>query len=296
MPCFSPLSAFQLDSGEVVFVERGRIKRPLFLPCGQCVGCKLKRSRDWAIRCVHEAQLHETNSFITLTYDDDHLPHDLSLHYRHFQLFMKRLRKDFAGRSVRFYMCGEYGEDFQRPHFHAILFNCFFTDRKVCGKLGSGANLYVSERLQSLWPYGYSSVGDVSFDSAAYVARYCMKKITGPNALSHYERVNWATGEITQATPEFSRMSLKPGIAASWFAKYRSDVFENDYVIMQGKKLPPPRYYDKLLKEAEDFSSDYLEFLRYQKAQRIAPDNTPERLAVRERVAKAALKLKTRSL
>jgi len=302
MACFHPIAAYQLDSGEVVFVERGRIKRPLFLPCGQCVGCRLERSRQWAVRCMHEAQMYDNNIFVTLTYDDDHLPTNSSLNYRHFQLFMKRLRKDFSGRSVRFYMCGEYGEDFQRPHFHACLFNCFFTDRKIQGKLPSGASLYVSERLERLWPFGFSSIGDVTFESAAYVARYCMKKVTGRNADAHYERVDWATGEIIQVEPEFSRMSLKPGIGADFFAKYRDDIYTRspdgvkDMVVMRGKVMKPPRYYDKLLEKASDFSSDYVEFLRYKKAQMFGDDNSPERLVVREKCAEAALKLKVRSL
>lgn len=302
MACFHPIAAYQLDSGDIVFVERGRIKRPLFLPCGQCIGCRLERSRQWAVRCMHEAQLHENNIFVTLTYDDDHIPTDFSLNYRHFQLFMKRLRKDFSGRNVRFYMCGEYGEDFQRPHFHACLFNCFFTDRKMQAKLSSGATLWRSERLSELWPFGFASIGDVTFESAAYVARYCMKKVTGPNAEAHYERVNWATGEIIRVEPEFNRMSLKPGIGAEWFKRYRNDVYtssvdgEKDFVIVRGKKVKPPRYYDKLLEKATDFSSDYVEYLRYKKAQKFGEENTPARLAVREKVAEATLKTKVRSL
>lgn len=302
MPCFHPISAFQLESGEVVFVEKGRIKRPLSLPCGQCVGCRLERSRQWAVRCLHEAQLHEFNVFVTLTYDDDHLPTNNSLDYRHYQLFMKRLRKDFSGRKVRFYMCGEYGEQFQRPHFHALLFNCFFTDRKQYTKLPSGSWLYSSERLSELWPYGFSSIGDVTFESAAYISRYCMKKVTGPAAQAHYERVDWATGELYSVTPEFNKMSLKPGIGAEWFRKYRSEVYTNnidgtkDFVVVRGVKMKPPRYYDNLLKSAEDFSSDYVEFLRQKKAAKHLEDNTPERLAVREECAKARLSTKLRIL
>lgn len=308
MACFHPISAFQTESGEIVFVERGRIRRPLFLPCGQCIGCRLERSRQWAVRCMHEAQLHDSNIFVTLTYNDDNLPTDLSLNYRHYQLFMKRLRKDFAGRNVRFYMCGEYGEDFQRPHFHACLFNCFFTDRKLYSNLASGAKLYTSERLSELWPYGFSSIGDVTFESAAYVARYCMKKVTGPAAVAHYERVNYATGEVCSVEPEFTRMSLKPGIGADWFKRYRSDVFGSkkefgddasgvrDYVIVRGMKMKPPRYYDNMLKSAEDFSSDYVEFLRQQKAASLGDENTPERLAVREKCVEASLQRKVRVL
>ena len=131
MPCFHPLDAWQCSNGDVVFTDnlaRNDVIRRLALPCGRCVGCRLERSRQWAVRCMHEASMHMFNSFVTLTYDDDHLPEYNSLNYKHFQDFMKRLRKSHNG--VRFYMCGEYGEDFSRPHYHALLFNCFFLTEK----------------------------------------------------------------------------------------------------------------------------------------------------------------------
>ena len=155
----------------------------LQVPCGQCVGCRLERSRQWALRCVHEASLHKENCFITLTYNDEHLPEHGHLIYRDFQLFMKRLRKR-TGVRVRFYMCGEYGENFGRPHFHACLFGYNFPDL-VRWKAGK-STLYRSKLLESLWTDGYSSVGEVSFESAAYVARYILKKVTGDDAEAHY--------------------------------------------------------------------------------------------------------------
>lgn len=298
MACFHPLSAWQLVDGSIVFAERGNVLRSLTLPCGQCVGCRLERSRQWAVRCFHESQLHDFNSFITLTYDDSHLPPNGSLVYRDFQLFMKLLRKSRAPNPVRFFMCGEYGETFFRPHFHACLFNVFFSDRRLLKRLPSGSNLYRSPELESLWTNGFSSIGDVTFESAAYVARYCLKKVTGPSASSHYTRVDSDTGEIYNITPEFTRMSLKPGIGANWFRRYRSDVFndDKDFVVVRGVKMKPPRYYDNLLKDASDFTSDYVEFMRQQKAQNAAADNTPERLAVREVVTRSRLTFKKRVL
>lgn len=298
MACFHPLSAWQLVDGSIVFAERGNVLRSLTLPCGQCVGCRLERSRQWAVRCFHESQLHDFNSFITLTYDDSHLPPNGSLVYRDFQLFMKLLRKSRAPNPVRFFMCGEYGETFFRPHFHACLFNVFFSDRRLLKRLPSGSNLYRSPELESLWTKGFSSIGDVTFESAAYVARYCLKKVTGPSASSHYTRVDSDTGEIYNITPEFTRMSLKPGIGANWFRRYRSDVFndDKDFVVVRGVKMKPPRYYDNLLKDASDFTSDYVEFMRQQKAQNAAADNTPERLAVREVVTRSRLTFKKRVL
>ena len=131
MACYKPLRAWQCANGDVVFAELGRfdITRQLDLPCGQCVGCRLERSRQWAMRCLHEAKMHDRNCFVTLTYNNDNVPADRSLNYRDFQLFMKRLRFHFRGVPIRFYMCGEYGEDFGRPHFHACLFGLDFPDK-----------------------------------------------------------------------------------------------------------------------------------------------------------------------
>lgn len=294
MACFHPLDAWQLETGEVVFAERGNVRRSLTLPCGQCIGCRLERSRQWAVRCMHESQMHELSSFVTLTYDDEHLPVHGSLRYRDFQLFMKRLRKRVG--PVRFYMCGEYGEKRWRPHFHALLFGCFFEDRERWRESASGFPLYRSKVLESLWDLGTCEVGDVSFDSAAYVARYCMKKITGPNSDAHYERMDPATGELFWLEREFTRMSLKPGIGFKWFERFRSDVFTEDHVVVNGMKCKPPRYYDRLLALAPDSRSDEIEFSRYEKAMRCVDDCTVDRLRAREVVTRARLSFKVRSL
>lgn len=294
MPCFHPIKAWQRESGEIVFSESGRIARSLNLPCSQCVGCRLERSRQWAVRCMHEASLYSLNCFITLTYDDEHVPENGSLDYRHFQLFLKRLRKNVG--KVRFYMCGEYGDLNNRPHFHACLFGVDFDDKVLFRKLESGSCLYTSEKLSKLWPYGYSTIGDVTFDSAAYVARYVMKKVTGSGASAHYTVLNPETGELTELTPEFCRMSLKPGIGAGWFKKWKTDVYPHDYVIVNGVKAKPPRFYDKLLEREDPFAAEALQADRYKKAEPFLEDGSPERLAVREKVTKARVALKKRAL
>lgn len=293
MACFSPLRAFQTEGGEIVFVERGAIKRPLTLPCGQCIGCRLERSRQWAMRCMHEASLHAENSFVTLTYSDEHVPDDYSLRYRDFQLFMKRLRKEYG--KVRFYMCGEYGERLYRPHFHACLFGCGFPDRDVYLSSDSGSTVYRSASLERLWPFGFSSIGDVTFESAAYVARYVLKKVTGQAAEDHYMRVLEETGELVSVVPEFTHMSLKPGIGAEFYRKFRSDMYPRDYVVVNGQKVKPPKFYDRLEKEDDQRAAE-LELLRYMKSFEYDGDGTPERLAVREKVTRARLAFKKRSL
>lgn len=293
MACFSPLSAYQTEAGEIVFAERGKIRRHLTLPCGQCIGCRLERSRQWAVRCMHESQLHEHNSFVTLTYADDKLPRHGGLVYRDFQLFMKRLRKRRTSK-VRFFMAGEYGELYQRPHYHACLFGAWFPDRQPLKSLPSGSMIYRSKELEDLWPDGYSSVGDVTFESAAYVARYVMKKITGPAAESHYRRLDPETGELVSVSPEFCRMSLRKGIGAGWIERYASDVWPHDYVVAAGNKMKVPRYYAEFLSSQNPFLAEALEADRYQRSLACAEDSSPARLAVREQVTKARLQFKKR--
>ena len=302
MACFHPLKAFQRADGEVVFVEDRRCVRALDLPCGQCVGCRLERSRQWAVRCVHEASMHVDSSFVTLTYDDERLS-SMSLVYRDFQLFMKRLRKakgffdvDLWHWCPRFYMAGEYGDQFKRPHFHALLFGCFFPDREFLRSMPSGARLYRSGELERLWPFGFSSVGDVTFESAAYVARYVMKKITGDAAAEAYEAVDGMTGEIVERLPEFNHMSLKPGIGALWFDRYRREVFERDYCVINGVKVQPPRAYKKRLAQVDLESAEFVAYGRSLRAEKFAEDGTPERLKVREAVSRARLSFKRRIL
>jgi hypothetical protein len=297
MACFHPLQAYQTSDGSIIFSERkGDVVRSLSLPCGQCWGCRLERSRQWAVRCMHEASLHEQNCFITLTYDNDHCPSDRSLNYGDFQRFMKRFRKRFKGSTIRFYMAGEYGEKFERPHFHACIFGFNFPDLTVWKRTPSGALIYRSKSLEDLWPFGYSSVGDVTFESAAYVARYVMKKRTGKVAGDHYETTDMETGEIKDRVPEFNRMSLKPGIGADWFKRFHSDVYPHDRVIVNGRETRPPKFYDK--KFAEQFPEEFeqLQFQRFVDAVDRFEDNTDERLAVKEQVTIARTRQLSRAI
>lgn len=294
MPCYHLIDAWQLETGKIVFAERGKVRRALRLPCGQCVGCRLERSRQWAVRCMHESSLHLQNCFVTLTYDDDHLPDYGSLFYRDFQLFMKRLRKR-CGRA-RFYMAGEYGAVSFRPHFHACIFGVDFSDRVLFKSVASGFKLYTSAVLAELWSFGFSSVGDVSFESAAYVARYLMKKVTGPASDSYYSRVSLATGEIFSLTPEFCHMSLKPGIGRMWIERYLDEVVVHDGVVVRGRKCRVPKYYDKYLRMVAPFSADDVEYRRYLESLDFAGESSDARCAVREEVAVARLGFKKRSL
>jgi len=267
---------------------------PVEIPCGQCIGCRLERSRQWAIRCAHEAQLHDENSFITLTYSDGHLPDHRGLVLADFQKFLKRLRKSLD-QKIRFYHCGEYGEIHGRPHYHAILFGCSFPDKKAW-KTSNEETLYRSRSLEKLWPYGYSSIGNVSFRSAAYVARYILKKVTGNDAEAHYQWVDPDTGEVHQRAPEYTTMSRRPGIGTGWFKKFADDVYPSDEVIMEGKRMRPPKFYDGLYEIQSPAEHKKIKRQRKADAAKHSDDQTPERLQVRCQVQISQIKLLPRKV
>jgi len=231
--------------------------------------------------------MHPRNIFITLTYDNQHLPEDRSLDYRHYQLFMKRLRKKY-GEQIRFYMAGEYGETFGRPHYHACMFNFDLEDKKLW-KIERNNPLYTSQSLTDLWGMGFTSVGGVTFQSAAYVARYIMKKITGDAAADHYEWMDPETGEFHQRKPEFTNMSRRPGIASAWFSKYMSDVFPSDFVVINGKKVNPPKFYTNQYELLYPDEVGRLKLLRKKKAAKQAANNTPARLKVRKKIMESKI-------
>lgn len=255
MPCLAPLSAWryqsrQANTSTITFDHHeaaANPSQPLQIPCGQCMACRLERSRQWAVRCLHESSLHEANSFVTLTYANEHLPPNLSLDVRPFQLFMKRLRKQ-TGAKIRFFACGEYGEKYGRPHYHACLFGYDFADKKIHSENHRQEPLFTSSLLDSVWQQGHCLIGSVTFDSAAYVARYVTKKITGPAAAAHY-------GE---RRPEFTLMSRRPGIGQAWLHKFKTDVYPHDLVLVNGKRTKPPRYYDTWLENTDPLAYEAL--------------------------------------
>ncbi len=263
MPCYTPLKGYQSKDQtangkrKLVFTSRtGYYDKPIDVPCGQCIGCKLERSRMWAVRIKHESSLSKDNCFLTLTYDDQHLPADYSVDLRHFQLFMKRLRKHYNDKKIRYYHCGEYGETTRRPHYHVALFAHDFEDKTPLPRPGKDHPLYTSEILTLLWPYGLHSIGELTFESAAYIARYCTKKVTGEKSKIHYTYTHPLTGEIIKQTPEYASMSCKPGIGYAWFQKYGTETYNTDSIKMNGKLVKPPKYYD--LKFAEENPAEYL--------------------------------------
>jgi hypothetical protein len=301
MPCYHPLKGYRArsrnPSGKYSLVfspSQGYIDQSITVPCGGCIGCRLDYSRNWAIRCMHEAEMHMENCFITLTYNKKSLPEGGTLKKTDFQKFMKRLRKKY-GPDIRYFHCGEYGEKLGRPHYHALLFNFNFSDRYLW-RVQNGNNIYRSESLEKLWPFGFCEIGSVTFESAAYVARYVVKKVKGQAAKDHYQRINKETGEVIELTPEYVTMSRRPGIGRDWIDKYKNDVYPHDFVVVNdGKQWKPPRYYDQTLSDDEIFS---IKARRSYGAK--SPSNefncTTDRRLVREMVKKEQIKHLTRSL
>lgn len=231
-------------------------KELVTLPCGQCIGCRIDRSRQWANRCMLELQYHDSAYFATLTYDDFHVPKSyyadpatgealtsFTLCKRDFQLFMKRLRKKFSDDTIRFFACGEYGGQTHRPHYHVILFGLHLFDLQIYKRASLGDEHYTyynSPSFQECWPAGYAVLGEVNWQTCAYTARYVTKKLTGKES-AFYTQFN--------LTPEFSDMSRRPGIARQYFDDH-PDLYEHSFINIStpkgGKKFKPPRYYDRL--------------------------------------------------
>lgn len=301
MPCYSPLTAYYgKDRGRTgkrgITFQRSRSLSglPLKLPCGQCIGCRLERARQWAVRCMHEKRMWKVNCFVTLTYGNNDLPVGGTLVKRDLQLFMKRLRKAH-GEDIRFYACGEYGELNQRPHYHVLLFNFDFADKVEIGCNRRGDKYYASGELSELWKLGHSLLGEVTFDSAAYVARYIMKKVTGERADEHYS-VYDSDGVVHDRLPEFTVMSRRPGIGSSYYESYGDEVRNNDDVVMGGRRVRVPRFYDNRTERVDPECLVELKQKRKRAAVLVRADNTVERLRVREQVALLKLEQKERSL
>lgn len=237
------------------------------------------------IRLVGESKCHVNNSFVTLTYSDEHYPPDGGLDYRHVQLFFKRLR--LAVGAFRFFVAGEYGEETGRCHWHALLFGVHFSDRVRYSSLYRESDiLYTSRVLDSAWKLGECKIGDVNYATARYVAKYCLKDYRGALDSGEFDRVHLATGEIVRVRPPFARMSLRPGIGFPWLEKYWQEVICHDGVVVNGKLKRIPKFYmskmDTWFKDMDSY-----EFERMKKALEFPEERTPERLAVRETVAAA---------
>ena len=290
MPCFHPRKLYSNPKSTTGYSFHPPtysdiyIKNPphIIVTCKQCTGCRSEYSRQWAMRIQCEHELLNNSSFITLTYNNENLPKNKTLVKKHFQDFMKRLRKHYSPQKIRFFHCGEYGEkNGKRPHYHAILFNCSFNDAK---QLPNYKLLKQSAQLTKIWGKGHASIGEVTFQSAAYVAGYVQKKINGKQKEAHYAIIDKTTGEYHgQLQQEYSTMSRKPGIAGDWFTKFKTDVYPSDNFHINGHECSPPKYFDYLL-ELED--KEQLDLLKQKRKQEM---KSTEHLRTSEALAQAKL-------
>ena len=298
MSCYKPLNAYfskrinKNGKRDVTFRKsEGYLDMPVQIACGRCIGCRLETSRQWAVRCVHESQNHKQNSFLTLTYSEEHLPEYGSLNKEHVQKFIKRLRKKFHMKSLRYLYCGEYGENLSRPHYHLCLFGLDFSqDRKLYKRNFQEDRLYNSEILNQLWPYGHAVIGDLTYQSAAYVARYVTKKVKGDLQAEKYgEKIDPETGELTLLrTPEFAEASRRPALGRDWFFENYRQVYPNDFVVVNKRKQKPPKYYDFLLESHDPELYAQVKYNR-KRSMESAQDTRPEeydpyRLATKEEI------------
>lgn len=267
---------------------------PMLIPCGKCVACLQARARQWAIRCVHESKSHTENCFITLTYDGARLPDNGSLVVRHVQLFLKRLRKKNKEKKIKYFHCGEYGRKFHRPHYHVLLFGHAFKDQIFWKKINDN-NLYISKELSDAWQLGFASIGALTAASAAYVARYVLKKKFGEIAVEHYTKIDKSTGEVLERKPEYITMSRRPGIGSAFLEKFKHEIYPDDFIIIDGKKLKPPRYYDKKFEAEHKEVYEDVRASRLKKHIMFQDDQTWERRQVRDKVARAKQKQYKRS-
>lgn len=271
MPCYSPMtgykSRFVNPSGKrsITFNRSlGYVDMQMTVPCGKCIGCLLERSRQWAVRCMHEASLYQNNCSITLTYNDENLPENGSLDIRHVQNFFKAFRREQG--KVRYFLCGEYGENYYRPHYHILLFGYDFQDKQLRRVTPQGNRVYTSDILAKLWKFGFHEIGNLSYESAAYAARYCMKKVLGKDAEKFYESLG--------KKPEFTTMSK--GIGREHAEKYLDSIYHEDCVVIKGKKQKPPKYYDKILEEIDKNKFDMIKLNRNIAMQQMQEKNPAE--------------------
>lgn len=283
MQCFKPVS-----------IDVKGYPSGLTVPCGKCMGCRIAKRREWSVRIMHELSTNQSKgSFITLTYKDELLPISNSLVKRDLQLFWKRLRKYYPGKKIRYYACGEYGEQNKRPHYHAIVFGLDLADLEA----RKTKNRLVSHVINDLWVLGYNVVGTVTIDSAQYVAGYIEKKLNGEAGKNEYEK----TGRIAP----FSLMSQ--GIGKQYAAENAAQITENLGITIKGINVGIPRYYKQKLKidpnELYEMGQEKRDKVakRYAEAYKIGgeklADQTRREIAsYRYEALRAKLALKTRTL
>jgi hypothetical protein len=293
--------AFKIKDFKITDPERQIIK----VPCGQCAHCRAEKARQWAFRSICESSLYDDNCFITLTYNDKNIPHPFknrdckkcidirqkgqdkiiepckkkgTLCHYDFQLFFKRLRKKY-GKEIRYYMCGEYGKKLLRPHYHILLFNFDFPDKEVWSVKrvkDKAYKVFRSQQLEKLWPYGFSTIGELNYQTAGYVSRYIMKKWNGVSKEMYYKGLK----------PEYTNMSRKKGIGKDWFDKFKTDLYNKDRVVINGSVSgKPPKYFDLLLEKEDEVLYKEIKDSRKEKSKNRSYDLESEDKILKKRLS-----------
>jgi hypothetical protein len=305
MSCYAPIEGFRsglvsAKTGKraMQFTRNGSFTGVAnLLPCGNCIGCRLERSRQWAMRLMHENKMHSQSCFLTLTYSNSFLPDYGTLVPRDLQLFHKRLHNrllDERGVGIRYYSCGEYGDLSKRPHYHSLVFGYDFSDKILYSKNSRDESIFSSKSLNDIWSLGECKIGEVTFDSAAYVARYCVKKVNGAQREAGHYLVYDADGVVHERVPEFAHMSRRPGIGATYFDKFGSEIATHDSVIVGGKEVPSIRYYDLKIEALDPSRIVVLKRNRRRKA--VWFERTVDRRRVREVLTLKQYRMKERKL
>lgn len=290
MPCAAPIRAYKASTGRLVFYKSTDWQYTvepytgLQVPCGTCICCREEYARQAAIRIAHEATCHETNSFVTLTYNDANLPTFGSLDYRHLTLFLKRLRRSVG--ALRYYAVGEYGDRSLRPHYHLCIFGHDFTDNRIITRM-SPHLLWTQEALTTCWGLGRVEVGALTFETARYTASYVTKKL---RSKQRYVRIDETTGELVAV--EQPKAFMSDNLGKDWWIQYGQQLEHNDYVIINGKKQKPPKAYDKWLAQIKPQTIQEIKTNREKKAK---PTSKQQNRA-RARTAHARVKQKSKTI
>lgn len=281
MVCISPLTGFRNPQGKVTFKrQEGYVDRSITVSCGRCIGCRIARATEWAERIMHESESHEENSFITLTYDNDHLPKDGSLDISHWQKFAKRLRKNMG--QFRFYHCGEYGDKLGRAHLHACIFgHNFHKDSLETRRSQKGHKQWVNPQLTEIWGKGLVTVSTLCPATALYTASYVIKKKTGPQGAQEY----------AGRKPPYTTMSRRPGIGKAWYDKFKDDLYPDDFCVRNGQKIRVPTYYDRLLEKENPEVFEEIKKARHRKADLFA--RNPDQRYAKEKILESQTQIRS---
>lgn len=287
MPCIKPLRLYATKDGRYLANRpSGHSGSGVTVGCRQCLSCRLDKVAEWVLRATHENTLHNSSQFVTLTYDDDHLPENMNLQYTDVQLFHKRLRKYYKDQKIRFILSGEYGDITSRPHYHSIYFGLEVpTDAEILRKTRRDEPVYKSETLTNLWGKGYAEIGTCTPQSIAYVAGYTTKDLSSGLWKNDYAVLDETTGEYIKRRKPFISMSRRPGIGKGFLDKFHSDIFPSGQCLTNtGKLKAAPNYYLNLLKKSDPVLYDQLKLERSDSVltKKHRADNTPARRAVKQ--------------